>query len=54
MSALSVFDKVNRLRLQHVDVWLEQHPDGTVQEAAEASGFVSRQAYYKVRANLPK
>ena len=48
------FVYVNRLRLQHVDVWMEQHPDGTVQEAAEASGFVSRQAYYKVRANLPK
>lgn len=48
------FIYVNRLRLQHVDVWLEQHPGCTVQEAAEASGFVSRQAYYKVRANLPK
>lgn len=48
------FAYINRLRLQHVDAWLAEHPGATVTEAAEESGFTSRQAYYKVRANFPK
>lgn len=48
------FNYINRLRLEHVDVWLRAHPGATIREAAEESGFVSRQAYYKVRARMPK
>lgn len=48
------FSYINQLRLQHVDAWLAEHPGATVTEAAEESGFTSRQAYYKVRAHFPK
>lgn len=48
------FVYINRLRLQHVDDWLAEHPGATVTEAAAESGFNSRQAYYKVRSNFPK
>ena len=48
------FDYINKLRLQSVAMYLEQHPDATIQEAAEASGFNSRQAYYTVKARLEK
>ena len=48
------FNYINGLRLQNVAIYHEQHPDATIQEAAEASGFTSRQAYYKVKATLEK
>ena len=43
---------MNRLRLQHVDAYLQQHPTATIQDAAYDSGFSSRQAYYAVKAKL--
>ena len=46
------FTYVNRLRLQHVDAYLQQHPHATIQDAAYDSGFSSRQAYYAVKAKL--
>jgi AraC-like DNA-binding protein len=46
------FTYVNRLRVQRVDDYLQQHPSATVQEAAEESGFVSRKAYYSAKAKL--
>ena len=48
------FTYVNRLRVAHVDAWLQEHPAGTVLEAVEESGFSSRQAYYNVKARLEK
>ena len=48
------FNYINGLRLQNMEIYLNQHPDATVQEAAEASGFTSRQAYYTVKARLEK
>ena len=46
------FTYVNRLRLAHVDSWLQEHPAGTIQEAVEASGFSSRQTYYAVKSRM--
>lgn len=48
------FPYINRLRLQHVDEYLQQHPAAPLQEALEASGFNSRQTYYSVKARLEK
>ena len=48
------FDYINGLRLQNMEIYLSEHPEATVQEAAEASGFTSRQAYYTVKARLEK
>lgn len=46
------FTYINKLRLGHVEAYLQEHPDATVSEAATESGFSSRQAYYKVKARL--
>ena len=46
------FTYINRLRLQRVDDYLQEHPDATVLEAAEESGFISRKAYYSAKAKL--
>ena len=46
------FNYINRLRLNHVQEYLEAIPTATVSEAAEGSGFSSRQAYYKAKKNL--
>lgn len=48
------FSYVNRLRLKHLDDWVKEHPKCTIQEAAEESGFKSRQSYYNVKARLEK
>jgi len=46
------FDYVNRLRIEHVEAWMKEHPAGTIQEAIEDSGFNSRQTYYSVKSRL--
>lgn len=46
------FYYVNKLRLAHVEAYLQEHPDASVQEAALESGFNSRQAYYSVKAKI--
>lgn len=46
------FNYVNRLRLAHVERYLQEHPAASLQEAVEESGFNSRQAYYAVKARL--
>ncbi len=46
------FPYINRLRLEHVDAYMQQHPAAPLQEALEASGFNSRQTYYAVKARL--
>ena len=46
------FNYVNRLRLQHVQEYMQEHPVAPLQEALEASGFNSRQTYYAVKARL--
>ena len=46
------FNYVNRLRLQHVEAYLQAHPGAPLQEAILESGFNSRQAYYAVKARL--
>lgn len=46
------FEYVNRLRLQHVETYQQEHPGSTIQEAALESGFNSRQAYYSVKSKL--
>lgn len=46
------FPYINRLRLQHVETYLQDHPAASLQEALEASGFNSRQTYYAVKARL--
>lgn len=48
------FDFINSFRLNHVTAYLQEHPNATVQEAAEASGFCSRQAYYNVKSRMEK
>ena len=40
------FNYINSLRLKHVEDYMRQHPDATIQEAVSESGFASRQAYY--------
>ena len=46
------FTYVNRLRLQHVEAYLQKNPSATIQEAAEESGFISRKAYYSVKEKM--
>jgi AraC-like DNA-binding protein len=48
------FDFINSFRLNHVTIYLQEHPNATIQEAAEASGFSSRQAYYSVKSRMEK
>ena len=43
---------INSFRLNHVTEYQQEHPNATIQEAAEASGFSSRQAYYSVKARM--
>ena len=43
---------VNRLRLEHYDRYLQQHPGVTKDTAAQESGFSSYTAYYKVKDRL--
>lgn len=46
------FNYINRLRLQHVEDWQKEHPDGTLQDAILESGFNSRQAFYSAKSRL--
>lgn len=46
------FNYVNRYRVRYLKRYLREHPGTTVQEAAEESGFSSRQAYYAIRKKL--
>ncbi|MCR5708860.1 MAG: helix-turn-helix domain-containing protein [Bacteroidales bacterium] len=46
------FTYVNKQRLQHVENYLKEHPDATLQEAVLESGFNSRQTYYSVKSKL--
>ena len=46
------FVYVNRLRLQHMEAWLQEHPGATINEACLEAGFPSRQAYYAVKGRL--
>lgn len=46
------FGYVNGLRLHHVEAYLKEHPQATLQEAVLESGFNSRQAYYSVKAKF--
>ncbi|MBQ9462363.1 MAG: helix-turn-helix transcriptional regulator [Bacteroidales bacterium] len=48
------FAYINALRLQHVEAYLKENPSATIYEAAEVSGFGSRQAYYAAKARLGK
>ena len=48
------FDFINSFRLNHVTLYQQEHPNATIQEAAEASGFCSRQAYYSVKSRMEK
>ena len=48
------FDYINGLRMKSMAAYQNQHPEATVQEAAEVCGFASRQAYYTVKARLEK
>ncbi|MBQ4389851.1 MAG: hypothetical protein II824_07765 [Bacteroidales bacterium] len=45
-----LFNYVNRMRLQHVEAYLQTHPGAPLQEAILESGFNSCQAYYAVKA----
>ena len=46
------FNYINRLRLQHVETYLKEHPGSSIQEAALESGFNTRQNYYSVKSKL--
>lgn len=46
------FNYVNRYRVRYLKRYLREYPGTTVQEAAEESGFSSRQAYYAIRKKL--
>lgn len=46
------FVYVNRLRLQYMETWLQEHPGVTINEACLEAGFPSRQAYYAVKGRL--
>jgi hypothetical protein len=47
-----LFQLRERLRLQHVEAYLQAHPGAPLQEAILESCFNSRQAYYAVKARL--
>ncbi|MBR6963394.1 MAG: helix-turn-helix transcriptional regulator [Prevotella sp.] len=46
------FFYVNRLRLNYAAEYKRQHPMATLDEVASASGFSTRQSYYRVRKRL--
>ena len=46
------FTYVNRLRIEHVETYMREHPSATVEEASEMSGFLTRKAYYSAKAKL--
>lgn len=43
---------VNKLRLEHFEQFIRQHPEVTKEAAAHASGFSSYQAYYRAKERL--
>lgn len=46
------YNYVNRLRLEHYDRYMAEHPNATMDTAAQDSGFTSYNAYYKVKERL--
>ena len=46
------FKYVNDLRLAYADNYRKEHPLATLDEVATASGFTTRQSYYRVRQRL--
>lgn len=46
------FKYVNDLRLAYADHYRKEHPLATLDEVATASGFTTRQSYYRVRQRL--
>ena len=46
------FNYVNRLRIDYAERYRKQHPMATLDEVATASGFTTRQSYYRVRQRL--
>ena len=43
------YNYVNRLRLEHYDHYMMEHPSATKDAAAQESGFTSYNSYYKVK-----
>ena len=48
------FNYVNSLRLQYADEYKAAHPNASIAEIAESSGFGSRQSYYSVKGLMGK
>ena len=46
------FNYVNKLRLEHYNQYIKEHPNMTKEAAALASGFTSYQSYYKVKERM--
>ena len=46
------FAYVNRCRLAHAAKYRVDHPDASIEEMAEASGFGTRQSFYNARRQL--
>ncbi len=43
---------VNRLRLEHFDAYMREHPNITLETVAKASGFTSYRAYHRAKSRL--
>jgi len=50
----SFSDYVNGLRIDYYERYMTQHPNSTLDAAAEASGFTSYKAYLKAKERVPK
>jgi AraC-like DNA-binding protein len=50
----SFSDYVNGLRIDYYERYMAQHPNSTLDAAAEASGFTSYKAYLKAKERVPK
>lgn len=46
------FSYVNHLRVEYAERYLNEHPEATIAEAAEAAGFSDRKAFYKARGHV--
>jgi len=50
----SFFKYINTLRLEYADAYMQAHPNASISEIADNSGFGTRQTYYNVKLKLQK
>ena len=51
---VSFADYINRLRIEHAERLIEEHPEMSMNEVAESSGYHSLSSFYRNRKKFGK